>query len=156
MMVDKMSGDTEDDQYINTSSVLTGLIQVTSLFDLLTSPNIIDKLVNQSLVSTNQKCVHTSLKFINAVLKEYSKDGSNKQINVSSLEEELNTEEPAKTEESEGEAESEEEKAKSEKEQLFLDGVRKILPLVLAIITDKEQIITSSFKEMTSAPADLP
>ena len=155
---------------LNASEVICELCKGSQLFEILSSPEYLDK-ISLGLESKEETTVRATLLALNQIMREYSKDGTNKRVNISNFSEEEDKldfdmlspqeEEAVKLENEEDEEEKEksgelnlsgkeaQEESITDAEKKFLASISALLPLVQSFIkqTVKPAIQTTYGKD---------
>jgi hypothetical protein len=159
-LIDKLIRAKNTEEYWNSSSILCEMAKSSSLFEFLSSQEIMDK-ISIGLENKDEEGIKHTLKLYNIILREYSKDGTNKRINISALQDDEET--PDNDNDMMGlkfEGQNEEQPKESntsvensgdqsgsnlsrsvnvkenEKEKRFMGNISNVLPLIVQLIKD--------------------
>lgn len=172
-LIDKLIRAKEVEEYWNTSAILCEMAKFSQLFEFLSSLEIMDK-ISIGLENDDEEGIKHTLKLYNVILREYSKDGTNKRINISNLADEGEEDTPEqdndnlelkldghddlvrernssvdKSADQSGSNLSKSVNVKeNDKEKQFLSSITTVLPLIVQLINDdvNPKYIDSSFK----------
>ena len=169
-LIDKLIRAKLHEEYWNSSSILWEMAKFSHMFEFLSSTEIMEK-ISIGLENEDEEGIKWTLKLFNVIIKEYSKDGTNKRINISALQEdgegEKDTEIPelkvenqddnmkdrnASVDKSGDQSGSNLSKSANVKENLkeiqFINTILNILPLVVQLIKDEqsEKFIDTSYQ----------
>ena len=86
-LIDKLIKAKTIEEYWNASSVLCEMAKFQQLFEFLSSPEIMDK-ISIGLENDDEEGITCTISLYNVILREYSKDGTNKRVNISNLQDE--------------------------------------------------------------------
>ena len=173
-LIDKLIRAKAIEEYWNSSAILCEMAKFGPLFEFLSSPEIMDK-ISIGLENADEEGIKYTLRLYNVILREYSRDGTNKRINISALQDEeeedndaendtlglkfdSQAEDPHKdrntsTDKSGDQSGSNLSKSafvkENEKEKQFMMNVSAVIPLVVQLIKDdtNQKYIDTSYKE---------
>lgn len=178
-LIDKLIRAKNVEEYWNVSAVLCEMAKFKELFEFLSSPEIIDK-ISIGLENDDEEGIKHTLKLYNVILREYSKDGTNKRINISALQEDEendkdddlglkleNTdekEEPAKKDRNTSTDKSGDQsgsnlsksaisKENEIKEKQFISSISTVIPLIIQLISDEvnQKYIDTTYQQRVPA-----
>jgi hypothetical protein len=162
-LIDKLIRAKNVEEYWNSSSILCEMAKFKELFEFLSSPEILDK-ISIGLENDDEEGIKHTLKLYNVVLREYCKDGTNKRVNISALQEDdeneqdnddlgLKLDEPEQDELVPKERNNSTDKSGDQsgsnlsksaitkenevKEKLFISNISTIIPLIVQLIKDE-------------------
>lgn len=172
-LIDKLIRAKEVEEYWNTSAILCEMAKFSQLFEFLSSLEIMDK-ISIGLENDDEEGIKHTLKLYNVILREYSKDGTNKRINISNLADEgeedtaeqdndnlglkLDGQDDAVRERNSSVDKSADQSGsnlsksvnvkENDKEKQFLSSITTVLPLIVQLINDdvNPKYIDSTFK----------
>ena len=158
-LIDRLIRAKNVEEYWNCSSILCEMAKFSQLFEFLTSPEIMDK-ISIGLENKDEEGIKHTLRLYNTILVEYCKDGTNKRVNISALDEddEFNDggndmmslalqmqqdelKEPNSiTDKSGDQSGSNLSRSinfkENEKERQFMENIANVLPLIIQLISD--------------------
>jgi len=171
-LVNKLIRSQNVEEYWNASTILCEMAKFSQLFGYLSCQDVMDK-ISIGLENDDAEGIKHTLKLFNTILREYSKDGTNKCVNISApLDDEDYSEQDndtlglkldsndncskdknASRDKSGDQSGSNLSKSiiakESEREKQFIGSICALLPLVLQLITDEvdAQFIETSYGE---------
>lgn len=170
-LIDKLIRAKTVEEYWNASNILCEMAKFSQLFEFLMTQEVMDK-ISVGLENYDEEGIRYTLRLYNVILREYSKDGTNKRINISNLqdeEEELGDTDDMLGLKFEGADDGFKERNSSvdksgdqsgsnlsknnivkenEKENQFMACISNVLPLIIQLIKDDEnpQFMDTSYK----------
>jgi SIT4 phosphatase-associated protein len=159
-LIDKLIRAKTHEEYWNSSTILWEMAKFSHMFEFLSCSEIMEK-ISIGLENEDEEGIKWTLKLFNTIIKEYSKDGTNKRVNISALQEDGESEKEAdiptvrvenvddlvkdkiaNTDKSGDQSGSNLSKSANVKENIkevqFINTLSNIIPLVVQLIKDEQ------------------
>lgn len=95
-LIDKLIRAKSHEEYWNSCTILWEMAKFSHMFEFLSSSEIMEK-ISIGLENEDEEGIKWTLRLYNTIIKEYSKDGTNKRVNISALQEDGEGEKEAET-----------------------------------------------------------